>query len=171
MVNKENADVIVTTDKLAELFGFSRQRINQLAKEGVLEKKAPGRFFLMLNIKKYIEFLRNGTVSEEEGEATALYWEEKALHERAKREKAEIELELFKGNLLKATDVEQTMADMILTAKSRLLSIPSKVSPKILGQKNITAVAEIIRGEIYEALNELKEMPAPRNDDYATDDT
>jgi len=48
-VRKDISDVIVNTDVMAELLGFTRQRINQLAKEGVLEKQAPGRFLLLIS--------------------------------------------------------------------------------------------------------------------------
>ena len=65
-VKKDISDMIVNTDVMAELFGYTRQRINQLAKEGVLEKQAPGRFPLLKNIKKYIDFIRISQMGDDE---------------------------------------------------------------------------------------------------------
>ncbi len=156
-VKRDISDLVVSTDVLADLLGYTRQRINQLAKEGVLEKQAPGRFLLKLNIKKYLDFIRAGQVSDDEREATARYWEEKARHEKAKREIAELKLARLKNQLHDAATIELMMTNMLTTFRNRILAIPQKVAPKIIGMKNLAEISEVINAELLEALNELSE--------------
>lgn len=156
-VKKDISDVIVNTDVMAELFGYTRQRVNQLAKEGVLEKQAPGRFLLLRNIKKYIDFIRISQIGEDEEGATAQYWEEKALHEKAKRETAELKLAKMRGQLHDAADVELAITNMLVTFRNRILGAPQKVAPKIIGLNNLAEIMDVISVELLEALNELSE--------------
>jgi phage terminase Nu1 subunit (DNA packaging protein) len=156
-VKKDISDVIVSTDVMAELLGFTRQRVNQLAKEGVLEKQAPGRFLLRKNIKKYIDYLRINQADEEEEGATAQYWEEKALHEKAKREMAELKLARQRNQLHDAADVEFALTNMLATFRNRILGIPGKLAPQLLGVDSLAELQELIDKELREALTELSE--------------
>lgn len=155
-VKKDISDLVVSTDVMADILGFTRRRVNQLVNEGVLERKAPGRFLLLQNVKKYLEFLRTGQYEEEE-EAQAEYWEEKALHEKAKREMAELKLAKLKNQLHDATDIELVMTNMLVNFRNRILGIPQKVAPKIIGIENLAEISEIINNELLEALTELSE--------------
>lgn len=155
-VRKDISDLIVHTDVMANLLGFTRRRVNQLVNEGVLERKAPGRFYLMLNIKKYLDFLRTGQYEEEE-KAQAEYWEEKALHEKAKREMAELKLAKLKNRLHDADDIELIITNMLITFRNRILGIPQKVAPKIIGMENLAEINDAINSELLEALTELSE--------------
>jgi phage terminase Nu1 subunit (DNA packaging protein) len=140
--------------ELAKLLRLSSRRVSQLVKEGVIKKEANGTFDTPQALEDYFAF-------KFKDDNAVDYEKEHALLEAAKREKAEIELELLKGSLLYATDVEQVMATMILTCKSRLLSIPTKCATQVIGLKDLSTIVEIIRDAICEALNELKEIPAP----------
>jgi len=151
-------EIIVNTDAMAKLLGFTRQRINQLAQEGILEKQAAGRWPLMKNVQRYIEYLRTGVKDRDaDEEAQAMYWEEKALHEKAKREMAEIKLAKLKNQMHDAADVEFVLTNMLVTFRNRILSIPDKVAPKVLGVKNLSEISEVINAELLEALTELSE--------------
>ncbi len=147
-------EVIVNSSDLAKALKISARRVQQLVKEGILKREADGRYNLPDSVEAYYAFkyMPDNKLS---------YDLEHTLLEKAKREKAEIELEQLKGSLLYASDVEQAMATMILTCKSRLLSIPTKCATQIIGLKDLSVIVGIIRDEIYGALEELKEMPAP----------
>jgi hypothetical protein len=156
-VKKDTNDIVVNTDVLASVLGFTRQRVNQLAKENVLEKQAPGRFLLLLNFKKYVEYLRVGQASEDEDEATAQYWEEKALHEKVKREMSELKLAKQKNQLHDASDVEFALTNMLVTFRNRILGIPGKLAPQLLGINNIAEAQALLDKEMRDALAELSE--------------
>jgi len=150
-------EIIVSTDALAKLFGYTRQRINQLAQEGILEKQANGRWPLMKNVQRFIDFLKTGRKNQDDDEHQAMFWEEKALHEKAKRQMAEIKLAKLKGQMHDAADVEFVMTNMLVTFRNRILAIPDKVAPKVLGVKNLSEISEVINAELLEALTELSE--------------
>jgi len=156
-VKTDVSGIIVNTDVLAKLFGVTCRYVNQLAKEGVLERRAPGRWPLEPNISKYIEFLRTGKTDKEGQEAKSIYWEERAKHEAAKREMAELQLAKLKNQMHDATTVELVMTDMLTTFKNRLLALPQKVSPKVIGLKSIAEVNDVLASEINEALTELSD--------------
>lgn len=156
-VKKDITDVIVNTDVMADLFGFTRQRINQLAKDGVLEKQAPGRFLLRQNIKKYLDYIHFNQLDEDEDGATAQYWEEKALHEKAKRELSEMKLAKQRNQLHDATDVELLLTGMLVTFRNRILGIPQKVAPKVIGVNTLAEIGDTIARELLEVLTELSE--------------
>lgn len=120
-------------------------------------KRAPGRFPLQENIKRYIRYLESGQVAEDEKEATKRFWEERALHEAAKRKMAELKLAQLNNRLHDANTIELVMTDMLTTFKNRLLALPQKVSPKIIGLKSIAEVNDILATEINEALIELSD--------------
>lgn len=140
-VQSDISDLIVNTDVMADLFGFTRQGINQLAQEGVLEKNAPGRFSLLQNVKQYVEFVRTGLKPNEE-EASDKYWKEKTLHEKAKREMTELKLAKLKNHLHDAADIEMVMTGMLVTFRNRCLAIPGKLAPLITVQSNPGNVQE-----------------------------
>lgn len=152
-----------TAAYLAELLAISERRVNQLAADGTLERTVDGKFDPPSAIEAYYTFKLKSNEKID-------YDKEKALHEAVKREKSEIQLEQYKRTLLSAVDVERAMSSMILTAKSRLLALPAKVAPKVIGQKNIPVIEDIIKREVNAALCELSEMPAPPGDDFNADD-
>lgn len=156
-VKQDVSGIVVNTDVLAKLFGVTRRYVNQLATEGVLEKRAPGRWPLEQNVNRYIEFLRSGKKDPEEQESKSIYWEEKAKHEAAKREMAELQLAKLKNQMHDAATVELVMTDMLTTFKNRLLALPQKISPKIIGLKSIAEVNDVLASEINEALTELSD--------------
>jgi len=156
-VKQDVSGIVVNTDVLAKLFGVTRRYVNQLATEGVLEKRAPGRWPLEQNVNRYIEFLRSGKKDPEEQESKSIYWEEKAKHEAAKREMAELQLAKLKNQMHDAATVELVMTDMLTTFKNRLLALPQKVSPKVIGLKSIAEVNDVLASEINEALTELSD--------------
>lgn len=92
----------------------------------------------------------NGDISEE-------FNKEHTLLEKAKREKAELEVALMKGTVHASEDVEREMTKMLSAFRSRVLSIPSKIAPKAGITDDITAIESMLRDEIYNALKELSE--------------
>ncbi|TEB13376.1 hypothetical protein [Pelotomaculum propionicicum] len=151
------SDMVVTTGVMADLFGFTQRHITRMVNEGVLERQAPGRYSLLTNIKRYLEFVRTGHVSAEAEEAEAKYLEEKALHEAAKRKMAELKLAKQRNQLHAASDIELLLTGMLVTFRNRILGIPQKVAPKVIGVKNLAEISDTIASELLEALIELSE--------------
>lgn len=136
----------VKSDELGKILNLTTRRINQLAQEGILQRDYSGKFDLRKAIPAYIDYQLN------ESDELKL---EKTAHEKIKREKSELELKLMKNELHRSEDVEAVMTDMILRCRSRLLNIPSKAAPLIIGYKDVMRIQNVLQKQIEEALNEL----------------
>lgn len=79
---------------------------------------------------------------------------ERARLTRAKARKAEAEADVIEQNLLKYDDVFLEISEMIRTFRGRLLNIPTKISGVLSIETDIKKIQEIIKNNIYEALEE-----------------
>lgn len=158
----------VSAGVLGDIFGVSDRRIRQMAEEGIITRAAKGRYNLVDSLKNYILSLKltaEGVTSESpDGELDIT--EEKALHERVKRHISELKYQTMKGELHKAEDVERVMSDMLVTFKTSVLNIPSKVAP-VLEDRDAGYIKERLTAEVIEVLNILKDYD-PK--DFYTDE-
>lgn len=167
-IKVSNIDQItVAASVLADLLGVTDRRIRQLAEEGVLHRVTKGRYSLPISIKNYLKMLRMEDTLKNDGEPDELDLEkERAIHERIKRHQSEIKLAAMKGTVHRAEDVEQVMTDMLTAFRTRLLNVPSKLAPTLVGRESAGEIREIITNEIVEVLGELK---AYNPEDYYSD--
>lgn len=154
-----NADeVVISTKVVANIFDVSTRRINQLVEEGIIDKIKAGSFKLVPTVRKYVLYLKTKNDTEKESNSTEEdYNLEHMLLEKAKREKAELELALMKGSMHDGSDVEREMNKMLTAFRSKVLSIPSKIAPKVIGKSEISIIEDMLRDELYNALKELSE--------------
>lgn len=68
----------------------------------------------------------------------------------------ELKLAILHGEYIKASDVEKMHADAVNRVKTKLLALPSKLTPQLSGQDlESKAVNAILTEAVNEALNEL----------------
>lgn len=149
MAVKNKAEKLGNTAELAELLNISTRRVNQLVDQEVLRREAEGCFNLPVNIAAYYEFKLG---SKEEAD----YLEEKAKHEAAKRQLAELELAKRQDEVHDADDVEAVMTDMLTNIRSQLLALPSKMAP-ILANRDKGYISKVLNDEIESRLTELSD--------------
>ena len=90
-----------TQTGLAQALGISQQRVSQLLRDKVLTKDDAGNVLVVESLKNYYK-----SRSDNSGEEDVELSKERALHERVKRELAEIELAKRKNEVHEAADVE-----------------------------------------------------------------
>lgn len=148
----------VSVSVMANMFSLSERRIRQMAEEGIVVRAAKGRYKLVESLKNYTLALKlsaeGANVDNPDGEIRID--EEKALHERIKRHISELKLQVMRGELHKAEDVERIMMDMLASFKTRMMNIPSKVAPA-LENRDTAYIKDRLMKEILEVLNELKD--------------
>ena len=84
--------------------------------------------------------------------------DERALLTKAKREAAEMENKLREGSLIETADIEPRLKNMLLIFRSRILSLPAKLSPKLAtmgGQQ--AAIFDTLQDELEEVLSVLSD--------------
>jgi hypothetical protein len=149
------SNVNVPTNVLADFLGISVRRIDQLVKASVITKQASGAFHFRSAVDEYYVYK---LVPKKKVD----FDHEHALHEKAKRQMAENELALSEGKLHDADECEKIYASMLVTFRTRILAMGAKCAPKIIGQKNMAIIADIINAEGYEALESLSRIPAEK---------
>ncbi len=129
---------LYTSKVLAQWLNVTERRIRQLRDEGILSEEAPGLYNLHQSVVRYIAYLKHGS-TELNDERTKLT--------KAKREAAETENMIRRGDLLMVSDLEPQLRDMLLKFRSRLLTLPAKLSPEL-------AAMDGDQGNIYDRLKE-----------------
>jgi len=148
--------LVVTSGVIANMFGLSTRRIRQLAEEGIIDKQKNGSYELIPTVQKYVLHLKTSAeVQKSDVMEKEDYWLEKTLHEKTKREIAELELALMKGTMHKAEDVESVMTDMLGSMRAKLLAMPSKLAPMLIARNEISVIQDMIEEEIFNILEEI----------------
>ena len=157
------SSITVSAGALSKTLGISERMVRYLAQDGIMVKTSSGRYKLQESMYNYIANLRvnndmgNGGATQLEDEL--VLEDEKAAHERIKRHITELKLALMKGKVHKAEDVEVVMTDMLANFKTKLLALPTKLTP-LLVDKDKSQIQTILTDEIHEALAELSEYNA-----------
>jgi phage terminase Nu1 subunit (DNA packaging protein) len=151
--NTNDSQRIVSTKELAEILGLSDRRVRQLENEGSLVKIGRGKFDLAASIQKYIDTIKERSLSDDEIDLN----KEKTLLTRANRMMAEMELKIIQGEVHRSEDIEKVMNDMLSSFRAQLLVIPGKAAPRLIDQTEIEPIKAILKNYIFEALQELSE--------------
>ena len=136
-----------TSADLARLLGITDRRVRQLTEQGVLTRQAEGDFIFPDAIEEYYAYKYK---NDEEVD----YMAEKALHEKTKRELAELELAKRRNEVHDAADVQIVMTDMLVNLRSQLLGLPTKMA-KLLAERDAGYIDAALTKEIEERLAEL----------------
>ncbi|PWK16074.1 hypothetical protein [Tumebacillus permanentifrigoris] len=143
----------VSTSELAKILGKTARWINELTREGVLVQTGRGKYPLAESVQRYVEHLKKQY--EEVGGIDYAF--EKAAHERAKREKAEIELAAMRGQMHRGEDIAAVMNDMVGGFRAKMLGLPSKVAPQLVGKTETPVILAILTQEVHDSLSELSD--------------
>ena len=82
--------------------------------------------------------------------------QESAKLNQARREKVEIETRIMHGDLCETEGVRALWAEVVTNAKAKLLSMPHKITPQLIGLEYGDALA-LMETEVKAALKELEQ--------------
>lgn len=137
---------LYTAKIVGEWLSISERRVRQLRDEGIISEVQPGLYDLKRCVNSYIEYIR--------GKGRTDLNDERAMLTKAKREAAEMENRVRRGELLESKDIELALKTMLLSFRGRLLTLPSKLAPLLsaMGGKQ-----DRIYDELQKALEETME--------------
>lgn len=139
---------LYTANVVADWLALTPRRVRQLRDEGVISEKAPGLYDMKSTVARYIMYLRKGCKAD--------FNDERALLTRAKRQAADMENELRRGNLHRTEDIEKGLASMCLNIRGRLSVLPAKLSGELAQMGGDRAgIFDKLKGAIDEALEDL----------------
>jgi phage terminase Nu1 subunit (DNA packaging protein) len=142
---------------IAERLRLTPRRIQQLTGEG-LPRVTRGKYDVDAVLDWYISRLERQLAGEidEDGERAKKENEElRLLSARADRQ--ELELASERQELVSIADVEKQMTDLVITTKARILTVPARVAPELLGEQSRVMLQAKIEKSIKEALSHLSE--------------
>lgn len=146
---------IVNTKALAKMFNMTERNVRYLVEEGIIARVNHGRYDLIDTVSRYITFLKMSNDGLDESKVQESLEYEKWLHEKAKREKAEIELSHIKKEMHKADEVEKVLNHMLASFRSKMLALPSKAALLLSIKDDPKEIEALLERDIYEALGEL----------------
>jgi phage terminase Nu1 subunit (DNA packaging protein) len=127
---------IVDVTKVASFLNLDERRIQQLVKEG-MPRETRGqydpikcaywyiRYLQQVIEKKTVPTLDGGFVGEREERVRLL---------RADADLREMELAKERGLLVALPDLEAKLTDLVLTTKARIMAIPPRLAPELVGE-------------------------------------
>lgn len=141
----------LNTVQAAQLLNISDRRIRQLAEEGIIERLDNDKFDARQVAEQYYRFKFDAESSKDLEKA-------KSKHETIKMKLSELKLEKLNKNLLSANQIEITVTNMIITFRNKVLNVPSKLAPKLVGIKNLNQISTILEVELIQCLQELSNI-------------
>lgn len=150
----------VNQKELAAILGITDRRIRQLREEfGLFEKsltqgKKTKNYCLEKCVPEYINYKLE---AEAQQGTTFVKEKEQAEHEQIKKKISILKLRRLKRELHEADDVEEFLTDMLVNFKNRLLSVPQKVAPLVVGEDDVNVILDLLEREIFQSLDELSE--------------
>ena len=154
--------------ELARLLSISTRQVRNLREQGLFEHVPNTKKYDDAKcISEYIDF----KIKAEIGSGTSVIKErEQAEHERYKKEITKLKLRKLRKEVHEAADVEAFLNEMLLNFRARLLSIPGKIAPQILGEADINTIIKVLDDEMVQTLEELSEYdPDTVNGENGTD--
>lgn len=141
---------LYTSKVVAQWLCLTERRVRQLRDEGVIVEARPGLYELQPTVARYITYIG--------GAGKETLTNERMKLTRAKREAAELENELSKGEVHRTEDIERGIKSMFLNIRSRFLALPAKLSPTLATMGgNQTGIFDELKQAIDEILEEMSD--------------
>jgi len=136
---------------MAQALGVTQPRVHQLIQDGIILKNPAGNVLVIESLKNY--YKQKAAIEDTEDVDLT---KERALHEKAKREIAELKLAKMQGSVYDARTVELVMTEMYSNLRTQLLGLPSKLAPILEGKSKEEIYAAMTK-ELEEKLSELSQ--------------
>jgi len=138
----------LSQSKYAEHRKVTKGYIGRLVKEGRLH---------LIKGKLNVEMSDAELDNKSNDDKAPNYWVEKALHEKAKRELAELDLKLKQDQLVEVDQVGDHLDKIFSAVRQRLLATPSKIAPLVHAEESVGGARIVLESAVFEVLSELSE--------------
>ena len=150
--------------RVAQALNLTESRVHQLVKEG-LPREGRGQYDAVKCMLWYIRYLqaviekKAVNIGDPSGAGYAGEREERVRLLRADADLREIELAKERSQLVTLADVEAFHTELVLTTKARMMAIPPRIAPELVGETSRVMIQAKIEKAIKEALSNLAKGP------------
>ena len=142
----------ISTNDVAVLLHMDARSVQRAVKAGTIQQSRRGCFILGKIIPIYVEHLRDVIANNPDEAALRVAKLRKAL---ADAERAELELALFKNEVHPTAVVLFVWSLRIGACRKRLLAVPTRVAPNLVGMTDQREINDTIAREIEGALEDV----------------
>ena len=142
---------MATLGETAKLLDVTPRRVQQLASDGIVPKAERGDYDLAKCTIAYIRYLRRLA----HGSGDLSLTDERTRLAKEQADKIERENLIERGELVPVGIVVGILEKIFVAFRARIISIPGKIAPQIVGVNTIPEVKGLVEGVIFEALDEI----------------
>ncbi len=140
----------LTKGEIADAFGVSLPTVESWIRKGLPAKKVANRWCINLSDATAWR-IQQMSLPEVAGSLE----DEKTRLTKAQADLAELELSEERGELVRMSSVSGAWESHVARCRARLLSLPTKASPQVVGCSSLAEVKAVLDGFVEEALLEL----------------
>lgn len=148
----------VNKKELALILGKSEASLTAWQHEGMPVTKITGQRGNQYDTAEIIEWLIKRAISGK-GEHNAQVYDlnvERARLAKEQADKTEFDNQVRRGELVDAGEIEGAWLDICSDFKSRMLALPSRLSPRLLGVPTVPEINGILTAGVVDALSALE---------------
>jgi phage terminase Nu1 subunit (DNA packaging protein) len=146
------AGQIANRGEMAGILGISPTTLDRYVQAGCpFLERGSGRREYKFNSAEVIRWVLAREASPGRGQTD----DSRRRYTLAAAELKEFQLAEKRGSMISVEDVAPIVADELANVRSRLLAIPDRVAPKIVGMSDPAAIEAALRDEVIAALAEL----------------
>jgi hypothetical protein len=150
----------VFPNTIAALLNISERSVSQLRDQHEIETNAEGKYPLVETVAKAFEHSRKSrgrgrpaTTDDPENPLVA----EQIRKVKAQADAYELKNEVTRRNLIPRDDVVEGMRSAFQHARARILALPKKAAPAIVGETSIVAIEKALEDHVAEVCADLAE--------------
>lgn len=140
---------MITTRQAAQIFGVSLRRIEQLQKEGVLDRPKPAH----VSCEKLAAMLAKEREAMTEDEAD--YEADKARKMKADADLAELVAAKEGGKLVEIKKIERRWANALSGLRGKCMAMPARIGPMVVIAKSAGDATKILERELRDAFDSI----------------
>src|SRR5687768_16967081 len=152
-------DIEVTAPELGDWLGLTDRSVRDLAADGTIPRNRRGRYPLKACVRAYCARAREVAAGRMSADGEGLdLTAERARLAKEQADKLEMENAASRGELLPRAEVVSALQAVFARCRARLLSLPTKLAPLIVGEESPAVVQDRITAGVHEALDELRSI-------------
>src|ERR671913_163957 len=151
-------DIEVSAPELGDWLGLTDRSVRDLAADGTIPRSRRGRYPLKVCVRAYCAHAREVAAGRTSQDGELDIVAERARLAKEQADKLEMENAAARGELLPRGHVVSALQAVFARCRARLLSLPTKLAPLIVGEESPAVVQNRITQGVHEALEELRSL-------------